>query len=585
MGTIPGLLLAAADHHRKPNAFQFKQGGQWVQMSTEEFVARVEEVFHGLRALGIREGDRVAILSENRVEWAICDCAAQSMGSIVVPIYPSSAPAQVETLLQDSGARLVFVSSIELLEKLIVSRKRLHGLVYIVAFDPKIYQPGILRLETIHKIGREVSTEEQPGAFRRMVDAQNPENVATIIYTSGTTGVAKGVMLTHRNLVSNVRATLQVLRLTSQDIELSFLPLSHIFQRHVDYVALSVGATVVYAESPALAGVNMAEVGPTFVAGVPRFFEKIRTKILLQGRTGSGMRKVVFNWALEVGLRATHTKRESLQYRFADRIVFRKIRGALGGRLRWLASAGAALDQQVGEFFLAIGLPILEGYGLTETSPVVTLTDPAEVRIGSVGKPVGDVEVRIASDGEILVKGPNVMKGYFRRPEETAEALRDGWFHTGDLGELTAEGYLRIIDRKKDLIVTSSGKNVAPQMIENRLKLVPYFDNVMVVGDGRHFISALIVPNMDAIVSYARQNNLPFRDPRDLLQRHEIYDLAMREIDLRCSDLSPHEHIRKVAFIGQGFSIDTGELTPTLKVRRSIVEEKFRDQIDNLYAA
>jgi long-chain acyl-CoA synthetase len=585
MRTIPGLLLEVADHYRKPNAFQFKQANQWVRMSTDEFLARVQEVSYGLRAFGIHKGDRVSILSENRVEWAICDYAAQSMGSIVVPIYPTSAPAQIEALLKDSGARLVFVSSFELLEKVIVSRKRLRNLAYIVTFDPKIYQPGVLRLETVHKIGKEIASEEPPDAFRQMAEAQNPEDVATIIYTSGTTGAAKGVMLSHRNLVSNVQATLRVLPLTSNDIELSFLPLSHIFQRHVDYVTFSVGATIAYAQSPADAAVNMAEIGPTFVAGVPRFFEKVRAKILLQGQTGSIVRKSVFNWAVDAGIRAVHTKRKGFQYKLADLIVLRRIREALGGHLRWLASAGAALDKQVGEFFAAIGLPILEGYGLTETSPVVTLTDPTDVRIGCVGKPVGDVQIQIAPDGEILVKGSNVMQGYFGKPEETLEALRDGWFHTGDVGELTPDGSLRIIDRKKDLIVTSTGKNVAPQMIENRLKLIPYFENIMVVGDGRHFISALIVPNLDAIISYARGNHIPFGDPQELIQRDEIYDLAMREIEMRTTDLSSHEHIRKIAFIRQGFSIDSGELTPTLKVRRTIVEKKFRDQIDRLYAA
>jgi long-chain acyl-CoA synthetase len=376
-----------------------------------------------------------------------------------------------------------------------------------------------------------------------------------------------------------------VLPLNSDDVELSFLPLSHIFQRHADYASMLAGASIAYAENLTTVGDNMKEVRPTFAAGVPRFFEKVRSTVLADVHSGPGLRRRVFHWALGVGMKAVRTNQRGFQHSVADRLVLRKIREHLGGHLRWFISGGAALEKEVAEFFFAVGIPILEGYGLTETSPVIALNGPDDPRIGSVGKLVGDVEVRVAADGEILVRGSNVMKGYFGRLADTSEALRDGWFHTGDIGKITPEGYLQITDRKKDLIITSSGKNVAPQPIENRLKLVPYFDNVVLIGDRRHFLTALIVPNMDAIMEYAREHQIEYEDPSDLLQRREIYDLAMSEIDRRSSDLSNYERVRKVAFLKHAFSIDGGELTPTLKVRRSVVEKKFRESIDELYAA
>jgi len=582
MMTIPGMLLEVTDRCRKPNAFQYKDDGQWVSVSTENFVLGVEEAFHGLRALGIRPGDRVAVFSENRLEWAICDYGAQSAGAIVVPIYPTLSPPQIETLLNDSEARLVFVSGVELLVKLRISPRKVPNVKYVVAFDSNICQPDVMRLDTLLKIGKQGACD-YPTEFRREIRNLNPEDVATIIYTSGTTGVPKGAMLTHRNVLSNVVATTDILPLSSADTELSFLPLSHVFQRHVDYAAMYSGATIAYAEGLATVLGNIREVRPTFVAGVPRFFEKVRAVILSEIEKGPAARKHVFDWALRTALQKE--RRSGVQYALADRLVFRKLRKYMGGRIRWFISGGAALEPEVAEFFYAVGLPILEGYGLTETSPVIALSRPGETRIGSVGKPIGDVEIRIAADGEILVRGSNVMTGYFRRPRDTQESLRDGWFHTGDIGVIDNQGYLQVTDRKKDLIVTSSGKNVAPQPIENRLKLIRYFDNVVLIGDRRNFISALVVPNMEAITSYAKANNIVFQDPIELLDRKEINDLAMREIDARSQDLASFERVRKVAFVDRPFSIDSGELTPTLKIRRSVIQEKFRKHIDKIYAA
>ncbi len=577
MSSIPGLMLESANRFNKSGAFQFKESGRWVEVSTSQFAARVETLFHGLGAFGVQAGDRVAILSENRLEWAICDYAIQSLGGIVVPVYPTLSSVQIEHLLKDCEARLVFVSGPETLEKVIVPRKRLPDLKFIVTFDRKTCQPGVLGLETLFNVGRQ-GVADRPEDFRRAIARLSPEDVATIIYTSGTTGIPKGAMLTHRNLVSNVLATLDVLPLNETDVGLSFLPLSHIFQRHVDYAAMSAGATIAYAEGLNKVVDNMTEVRPTFAAGVPRFFEKVRAGILAQVGNGTAARRAVFNWAMR-------SAPAGAGHRLADRLVFRKIRARLGGRLRWFISGGAALEKEVAEFFFAIGLPILEGYGLTETSPVICFNRPEQARIGSVGKPVGDVEVRIASDGEILVRGSNVMKGYFRRPKETGEALRDGWFHTGDVGVLSGDGFLQITDRKKDLIVTSTGKNIAPQPIENRLKLVPFFENVVLIGDRRNFITALVVPDLDALSAFARANGIPFREPRELLRSETVLELAMREVEKKTEDLADYEKIRKIAFLESPFTISSGELTPTLKVKRSVVEEKFRARIDELYAA
>ena len=580
--TLPELLLRFTDRFRKPDAFKFKRGGQWVDVSTDEFALQVEDLFFALRAIGVNAGDRVAIMSENRLEWAIVDYATLCNGAITVPIYPTLAATQVEALLRDSKPAAVFLSSAALLEKLKQACPT-RSVRHIVGFDPGAYEPGITRLESLYEIGRQASYD-YPGEFRRKARAVRPDSVATIIYTSGTTGVPKGVMLTHRNLVSNVAATTRVLPFTQEDLELSFLPLSHVLQRHVDFAALYSGATIAYAESLNAVAQNMAEVKPTFAAGVPRFFEKVYNHILSEVGKAPRVRRAVFEKAVAIGKEYIRTGQTSLAHRAAERVVFKKIRERLGGRLRWFISGGAALEKEIAEFFYAVGLPILEGYGLTETSPVVTMTSPFAPRIGSVGQAVGDVQVQIAPDGEILVRGSSVMKGYYGLKRESEEALRGGWFHTGDVGTLDADGYLRITDRKKDLIVTSNGKNIAPQPLENRLKLIPYFENVAIVGDGRSFISALIVPNHAALETYARSHRIAFEKPQDLVLKPEIHELAMKEIASHTGDFAAFEKIKRVAFISGEFTIDGGELTPTLKLRRRMIEKKYKAQIDQIYS-
>ena len=580
VSTVPRMLLHVAEKCRKPDAFKVKRS-EWVNVSTEEFLLRVEELSLALMGLGVKPGDRIAIMSENRLEWAIADYAVLSVGAITVPIYPTLSPPQVEVLLLDSEPELIFVSTAELSGKLLSIRHRLPT-HYLVAFEPSAGNAEIMTLETLYEMGQQ-SMEHCPGEFRRKACTVGCDDVATIIYTSGTTGVPKGAMLTHRNLISNVLATSQRLPILSSDVNLSFLPLSHIFQRHVDYASFYAGSTIAYAGSIGSVVEDMAAVRPTFAAGVPRFFEKMYGRVLAQISRGPAIRRAIFNKALQIGRAQVRTGKKTLAYCVADRMVFGAIRERLGGRFRFFISGGAALDKGVAEFLWAVGLPVYEGYGLTETSPVITLNGPAAARIGSVGRVVGDQKVQIAEDGEILVRGPNVMKGYYRMPEESAEALEGGWFHTGDIGEIDPDGFLRITDRKKDLIVTSSGKNVAPQPIENRLKLIPYFENVVLVGDRRKFIAALIAPNYAALATYARQHGIAFKTHAELIQKPEIYDLAMNEIQRHTQDLSEFEKIKKLAFLDNEFSIDGGELTPTMKVRRFTIERKYRAAIDQLY--
>jgi long-chain acyl-CoA synthetase len=583
VSTLPGLLLYSGTHHRKVDAFRFKRNGQWINVSTDEFLLRVEELFFALRTLGIKAGDRVAIISENRLEWAVADYAALCAGATTVPIYPTLSKPQIVGLLQNSEPVVAFFSTQELLTK-VLSGQRSLPVRYIVGFEPETQQPGVMRLDTLLEIGRQ-SIYDYPGEFRRAALQIEAGDVATIIYTSGTTGVPKGAVLTHRNLVSNVIATSERLPISPDDVSLSFLPLSHIFQRHVDYAVMYAGATTAYGQAVSTVAEDMMDVRPTFAAAVPRFFEKVHGRILTEVSRGSVVMRKIFEKAVRIGKEHIGSTHRSLAYAAADRLVFEKIRARLGGRIRFFISGGAALQSEIAEFFWSVGLPIYEGYGLSETSPVITLNSPGAVRLGSVGRVVGDQEVRIAEDGEILVRGSNVMKGYYAMKRETDEALATGWFHTGDIGQIDADGFLKITDRKKDLIITSSGKNVAPQPIENRLKRIPYFESVVVVGDHRNFIAALIVPNLEALADCARAHHIAFRAPQELIHNPEIYDVAMVDIERRTEDLAPFEKIRKIAFLDKEFSIDGGELTPTLKVRRSAVERKYKAEIDQLYAA
>jgi len=596
--TIADLPFHVLGRHPKPLLVGRCRGTEIVGQSTREWFEDLRDLSLGLTDAGIRPGDRVAIVSESRPEWLLTDLAILVGGAVTVPIFPTLSAAQARYILQDSGARLAFVSTLAQLEKVQAVRHELPSLEAIVVYDPEAVQASssasVLKYDALRERGhRRILDEWGTGrAFRDRAKGVKASDLATIIYTSGTTGEPKGVMLTHGNLTSNMVASVSILSLGDDDRALSFLPLSHSFERMLSYVCLSNGISIVFAESTETIGRDILTVKPTLMTGVPRVFEKLEARILEKGRGLTGPRRTLFMWAIDVGRARARAELQGkrppmlagLKGRVADRLVWSKIRENLGGHLKNIVSGSAPLSSSSAEFFFGIGLPITEGYGLTETSPVLTGNPPGRWRLASVGKPIPGVELRIADDGEILARGPNIMSGYYHKPEATAEALRGGWFHTGDIGRLDGDGYLYITDRKKDLIVTSGGKNVAPQPIEAVLKRSPLVAEAVLLGDRRKFISALIVPEFAALERRLRDLGRAAAERDALVGRDDVVALYQEIVDALNRDLAPFERIKKFALLPREFSVDSGELTPTLKVRRRVVEEKWRDVIDRVYA-
>ncbi|HTF55870.1 MAG TPA: long-chain fatty acid--CoA ligase, partial [Planctomycetota bacterium] len=520
-----------------------------------------------LAARGVRPGDRIALLSYNRPEWAIVDYAAQLIGAVTVPLYATSTPDQVAFILSDSGAKLTFAENAEQLAKLGP------GLDAVV-FDAV---PAATSFESFlaGATGPPPAVETDPAAL------------ATIIYTSGTTGTPKGVMLSHRNLISNVTAVLEVVSFTPEDVSLSFLPISHAFQRIVDYAIFSKGAVVAYAESIDSVAKNLLDVRPTILCSVPRFYEKVHDRVLQSIEAMPGWRKGLARWALKMGAAEAEYRMRGKRAPFGLRVrrglahllVLRKIRARTGGRIRLLVSGGAPLGKETNEFFNALGFTLIEGYGLTETSPVITLNRPGAVKIGTVGPPISGAEVRIApEDGEILVRGPLVMMGYYHRPEETAAAMSDGWFRTGDIGELDAEGCLKITDRKKDLLKTSGGKYIAPAPIEARIRQHPYVANAVLLGDRRKYAAALIVPDFAVL-----ELEFPGVSRAALTTHPPVLAALQKHMDAINAELGHHETVKRFALLDREFTLESGELTPTLKVKRKVVEEKWKPVIEDLF--
>jgi len=547
--TLGEVFALGIQKFQRPDRFLQKVKGVYHPMSTEEFARRVRACAGALAAGGVVRGDRVAILSYNRVEWHIADFACQLLGVADVPIYSTLPPDQCAYILQDSGAKVIFVENADQVAKVRGQVPR------IVSFEPA---EGAESFDDFLKKGGE------PPAVKI-----EPDDLATLIYTSGTTGVPKGVMLTHRNLVSNMLASASAFGITPADTILSFLPLSHVFERIFDYLFFLWGTSIAYAEHVDKVAENLLEVRPTIMAAVPRFYEKVYSKIRKSVVEQKPWKQGLFEWARAVGAAAGEYHRRGsrppfgLRFRFglAKLLVLNKLQARVGGRIRFFVSGGGALSRDVAEFFYSLGLPILEGYGLTETSPVICVNRIGATRLGTVGQRIPGVDVKIAEDGEILARGPNIMKGYYNKPEESAKVMIDGWFATGDIGELDADGYLKITDRKKDLFKTSGGKYVAPSVIEGRLKLSPRILNAVVIGDARKFPSALIVPAKG-------------------VTREEI----AKEVATLNESLAHHEQLKKFELIDTDFTIDGGELTPTMKVRRKVVEKKYKQLIDAIYA-
>ena len=567
-----------------------------VEWSSRQLFDEVRDLSLGLEALGVQSGDRVAILSDSRPEWTIADLATLTAGGVTVPVYATLPAAQVGYILAHAGARVVVVADESQAAKVREEWPRLPALEAMVVIDPspdgalaanertlaQVVEAGHQRLMTEDGLGRR---------FKERAQAVEPDALATIIYTSGTTGTPKGVMLSHRNFLSNIVDVDQVIVMHDEDVALSFLPLSHAFERAVVYLYLYKGTSIAFAEAIDTLGRDMQRIQPTVMTGVPRVYEKLRARILEAVADAPRLRQGLFAWALGVGHAAATARlagREPgaltrAQLGLADRLVLSKIRARTGGRLRFVVSGSAPLSREVAEFLYAVGLPVLEGYGLTETSPVLTANPLGAARLGTVGPALPSVELRIADDGEVLARGPNVMVGYYDDAEATAGVMRDGWFHTGDIGQLDEAGYLSITDRKKELLVTAGGKNVAPQPIEALLKRDPIVAEAMLIGDRRRFVAALLVPDFAALKQRMAASRLAPGEPETLVTREDIRALFETVVGEANTDLASYQQVKQFALLPAEFSVEGGELTPTLKVKRRVVEERWKTVIEEIY--
>ena len=587
--TIPQVFINTVKSFQKDNLLLSKSGGKYVPVSTSEFEEKVKGFTLGLKDLGLSPGDKLIILSENRPEWVMTNFANLSLGATTVPVYTTLSPEQIRYIIDDSDAKIVVYSNLEMWKKLDVIKNELDKVTHFICFETEAPE-GVLSFKEVVASGNKLASNESD-LFEKTALQVQPEDVASIIYTSGTTGVPKGVMLTHQNLISNMLAVCQIVDFSIEDTSLSWLPLSHSFEHLVTVAYIYKGVSIGYAESVETVGENMQELRPHLLTSVPRLYEKIYSAIMESVLSGSGLKRKIFFWALKTGKKTGQKKLSGqkvpglleMKRKIAHKLVFSKIIAKTGGRVRIFISGAAPLSKDIAEFFHALGIVILEGYGLTETSPAITLNTFEHLRFGTVGRPVPGVEVKIAEDGEILAKGPNVMKGYYKKPAETADVFDGEWFKTGDVGFIDSDGFITITDRKKDIIVTAGGKNVAPQMIENLLRTSPFIINAVAIGDRRKFISALIVPEFDKLESYAKANKISFSSREELLNNEKILNKIEEEMAKSTVDLSRYEKVKKFALLKRDFEIEKGELTPTLKVKRNIVEDKYKTLIDSFY--
>jgi long-chain acyl-CoA synthetase len=591
-GTLTELFYQAIERYDKPDALQVKIGGRYEPISHRRMLQRVRHVSYALEQIGVNRGDRVAIISENRPEWAIADFACLTSQLTDVSVYPTLPAAQIAYILRDSEAVAAFVSTAEQAEKLASIRSQLPGLRSVISFDTVdagLADVGMLEFE---RRGAEAEPADAAARHRARALEVQPKDIATFLYTSGTTGEPKGVMLTHDNIHSNVVSSKELIPFSTKDVALSFLPLSHILERMAGhYLMFATGTSIAYAESVAAVPDNMLEVHPTLMVSVPRLYEKMYARVLETASSGSALKRRIYRWASAVGDRwadvrlagGTPAGTLALRYAIAQRLVYSKLKARTGGQLRYFVSGGAPLSPEINKFFYAAGLTILEGYGLTETSPVIAVNTPSAFRIGTVGMAIPGVSIAIAEDGEILTRGPNVMVGYHNKPQMTEEAMdADGWFHTGDIGVLN-DGFLTITDRKKDLLVTAGGKNVAPQPIEARMKRSKFVAEAVLIGDRRKFPMALVVPDFDQLEKWARYKSLPFTDHASLIALPAVQAKMERETLSGLTDLASFETPKKIALLPEDFSIERGELTPTLKVKRRVIDDHYKHLIDAVY--
>ena len=583
-------LLDAIDHHPRPDAQLYREGGTWKSYSSFEMLRRIAGLSRALADLGIEKGDRVGLFAPNCPVWHVADFAILGLGAVNVPVYFKESDERMAYILNHSGAKVVISAGAEQAQRILACRPRLQHLQHVICADaPADLAGDFLRYESL------IASAGEPAiaAYRRRALDASPSDLATIIYTSGTTGEPKGVMLTHSNFTSNVIDGWNRQDYAQQDLALEFLPLSHVYERMMGYGYLFRGIAIAYVERMEEVAQALLEVRPTVAAAVPRFFEKIYANLMEKGHKATGLKRKLFDWSLRVAAAATPWRAYArpaslwvkLEWLLADRLVYTKIRAGLGGRVRAFISGGAPLSRDLTEFFAAIGVDIHQGYGLTETSPIVSNNLPGSNRIGSVGRPIPNVEVRIADDGEILVRGPCVMQGYYLKPGETREVMGgDGWLRTGDIGRLDEDGFLYVTDRKKDLIKTAAGKFVAPQPIENRLKTSPFILNAVVVGDKRKFIAALVVPHFANVEARAKEMGLTFSSPAEIAAHPWVRELIGKEIERLTAHLAQYECIKRFGLLDHDLTFDGGQLTYTMKLRRRVVEQRYSTAIEQLYA-
>ena len=572
----------------------YKTEKQYRGISYSECRRKVELFALGLSSLGVRRKDTIAIISENRPEWVIADMGIVLLGAVDVPIYPTLTAKQIEFIFKDANITVAVVSNQSQFNKVMKIKDQVKTLRRVILMTEKTDAAAddeVISFPGVYEIGKKFEKENRD-FISDAIKQVKPDDLLTIIYTSGTTGDPKGVMLSHRNLVSNMTASAAIIPFSTEDVFLSFLPLCHSFERMAGYyTAMACGATVAYAESPETVRDNLLEIHPTVVTTVPRLFERIQSRLQKQIDGSSPAKQKIFYWAVNTGRQYAAARKSGsvnpvlkAQYALADMLVFRKLKERTGGRIRFFVSGGAALPRELGEFFEAVGITIIEGYGLTETSPVLSANRLDDYRFGTVGKPIPGVSIKIAEDGEILAKGPNVMLGYYNNKKATEEVIdKEGWFHTGDIGGFDSHGMLMITDRKKHLFVSSGGKNIAPQPIENLFLQSKYIDQFVLIGDKRMFLSALIVPEFDAIQEYADRNKIPYTSIAELVRNPEIYLIIEKEIQSLQKDLANFERVRKFVLLDRQFSIEEGEITPTLKAKRKIIEERYALVIEEMY--
>lgn len=572
---------------------RYKVDGTYKGISYSQVKEETDLFAFGLASLGIKREDKIAIISENRPEWIYSDFATLALGAIDIPMYPSLTSQSIEFILNNSEAKAVIVSNKFQLNKILKIHNNCRHIKHIIILNEKDFDGSINHLYTFKQVQDKGKyyQNDNPDLLAESMELVREKDVCTIIYTSGTTGEPKGVVLTHKNIMSNVEAALVTFPIGKEDVFLSFLPLCHIFERMGGYyTAVSSGAMICYAESIESVANNLLEVKPTLLTTVPRLFERIYSKIMKNVESQSVQKQKIFYWALETGRQFAQAKKEknlsaalSIKHKLANKLVLKKIQEKTGGNLRFFISGGAPLSRELGEFFEAIGIIILEGYGLTESSPVIAGNRIDDYKFGTVGKPFPGMDVKIAHDGEILVKGPNVMQGYYKNKKETEATLIDGWLHTGDIGVFDADGFLMITDRKKHLFKTSAGKYIAPSHIENTFLASKFIDQFVLIGDRRMFLSALIVPDFEAVREYADSHKIPYTNNQDLAQNDTIYKLLENDMSKFQKKLANYERVRKFVLLDKPFTIESGEITPSLKIKRKVVEDKYKEFIESLY--